>query len=170
MPGEEPTCPGLIRVQAEAAGKCVIIRLMSKRVVRSPAERLLGYRRVLETRNPDTPAERLNVLAIDEIRPVRLWVARNRATPPAALARLAQDEDYSVQWNALLNPNLPDSALRSLAQQEAEESNGRWFISRRLIVHHPNVSDELREQLVAVGACECPRPCGRYAYQVPPPQ
>lgn len=141
---------------------------MSLRVVRSSAERLLGYRRVLEARNPDTSADRLGVLAIDEIRPVRLWVARNRVTPPAALARLAEDEDSSVQWNALLNSNLPDSALRSLAQQEAEKSGGRWFLRRRLIVHHPNVSDELREQLITAGACECPRLCGRYAYQTVP--
>jgi hypothetical protein len=140
---------------------------MSKRVVRSLEERLLGYRRVLEARNPDTSAERLSVLAIDEIRPVRLWVARNRETPPAALVGLAQDEDSSVQWNALLNPNLPDSALRWLVQQEAEKSDGRWFLNRRLVVHHPNVSDELREQLITAGACECPRLCGRYAYQAP---
>jgi hypothetical protein len=138
---------------------------MSERVVRPLTERLSGYRRVLEARNPDTSAERLSVLAVDEIRPVRLWVARNSAAPPAALARLAEDEDSWVQWNALLNLNLPDSALRSLAQQESEKFGGEWFHIRRLVVHHPNVSDELREQLITAGACVCPRLCGLRAYQ-----
>ncbi|GAA3990539.1 hypothetical protein GCM10022247_06640 [Allokutzneria multivorans] len=128
-------------------------------------DRLQGYRRVLEAREPDTSAERLGVLALDEIRPVRLWTARNPATPPTALAGLAEDEDDTVRWNALLNPNLPDAALRSLAQREEAESGGRSFIVRCLVVHHPNASAELRDQLVAAGACECPRPCGRYAFE-----
>lgn len=78
--------------------------------------------------------------------------------------------DAWVQWNALLNPNLPDSALRLLAQQEAENDDARWFHRRRLIVHHPQASTELREHLSATGGCACPQLCGRHAYQTPLPK
>ncbi|MEV0748362.1 hypothetical protein OG778_17585 [Streptomyces sp. NBC_00184] len=109
-------------------------------------------------------AERLRSLAVDEIRPVRLWTARSPLTPPDALDRLARDMDSSVQWNALINPNLPDTALRWLADLEAKKAGTRWFILRERIVHHPNASEALRAELVAVGACSCPRPCGRSVY------
>jgi hypothetical protein len=109
-------------------------------------------------------ADRLRSLAVDEIRPVRLWTARSPLTPPDALDRLARDEDSSVQWNALINPNLPDTGLRWLADLEAEKAGARWFILRERIVHHPNASEPLRAELVAAGACSCPQPCGRNVY------
>ncbi|WP_328551128.1 hypothetical protein [Streptomyces sp. NBC_00358] len=108
-------------------------------------------------------AERLRSLAVDEIRPVRLWTARSPLAPPDALDRLARDEDSSVQWNALINPNLPDTVLRWLADLEAKKAGTRWFILRERIVHHPNASEALRAELVAVGACSCPQPRGRNA-------
>ncbi|MFE9483758.1 hypothetical protein ACFYNM_34850 [Streptomyces spororaveus] len=109
-------------------------------------------------------AERLRSLAVDEIRPVRLWTARSPLAPPDALDRLARDVDASVQWNALINPNLPDTALRWLADLEAKRAGTRWFILRQRIVHHPNASEALRAELVALGACSCPRLCGRHVY------
>ncbi|MFI0942743.1 hypothetical protein [Streptomyces sp. NPDC021020] len=137
---------------------------MSGRIVRTQAERLSGYVRVLEARSPDASPERFRSLAVDEIRPVRLWTARSPLTPPDALDQLARDEDQSVQWNALINPNLPDTALRWLADLEAEEAGTRWFTLRERIVHHPRASAALRAELVAAGACSCPRPCGRNVY------
>lgn len=141
-----------------------IITVVSGRVVRTQAERLSGYRRVLEARSPDVTVERLRLLAVDEIRPVRLWTARSLLTPPDALDLLARDEDSSVQWNALINPHLPESALRWLADLEAERAGSRWFLLRQRIVHHPNACESLRSELVAAGACSCPGLCGRHVY------
>ena len=138
--------------------------MVSGRVIRTQAERLLGYRRVLEARSPDVTADRLRLLALDEIRPVRLWTARSPLAPPDALDCLARDDDASVRWNALLNPNLPDSAMRWMAEHEAAEAGARSFLYRQRIVHHPNLSPALRAELVAAGACSCPKPCGRSAY------
>jgi hypothetical protein len=125
---------------------------------------MLAYRRVLEARDLNTSADRLRALAADEVRPVRLWVARNPLTPPDALGALARDEDSSVRWNALLHPETPDDALRWLSEREAARSGTKWFLVRQLVVHHPNASAELRADLAAIGACVCPQPCGRYAY------
>ena len=108
--------------------------------------------------------ERLRSLAVDEVRPVRLWAARSPLAPPDALDLLARDVDSWVRWNALVNPNLPDTGLRWLADLEAKTAGTRWFLLRSLIVHHPNASEALRAELVAVGACDCPRPCGRNVY------
>jgi hypothetical protein len=153
--------------EAIGCGIHAIIGLMVQRIVRGRVDRLLGYQRVLDARRVEASADRLRELASDEIRPVRLWTARNRLAPPDALDRLARDEDSSVRWNALLNPHLPDAALRWLAEHEMREAGTRWFIYRERIVHHPNTSDALRAELLAVGACSCPRPCGRSAYAAP---
>ena len=142
----------------------VIINAVTGRIVRSRAERILAYRRVLEARSAETSTDRLRALALDEVRPVRLWVARNPHTPPDALGHLARDEDSSVRWNVLLHPETPDTALRWLSEREADSYGTKTFIDRRLIVHHPNASKALRAELVAIGAFECPRPCSRYAY------
>ena len=134
------------------------------------AERLLGYRRVLEARSQDVTADRLRVLAVDDIRPVRLWTARRPPTPPDALDQLARDTDHSVRWNALLNVNLPESSLWWLSDREAGKFGNRWFLERQRVVHHPNASEALRAELIAVGACSCPRPCGRSAFAQKPAQ
>ncbi|MBR7833800.1 hypothetical protein KDL01_11020 [Actinospica durhamensis] len=136
-----------------------MIGLVTRPAVRTRAERLSGYRRVLEARSPQTSVDRLRVLATDEVRPVRLWTARNPATPADALDRLARDCDASVRWNALVNPLLPDEALSWMAEREEGEHGSRWFHERSLIVHHPNASEGLRAELIAAGACRCPEWC-----------
>jgi hypothetical protein len=126
---------------------------VNQRLIRTPAERRLGYLRVLEARSPSTSTERLRVLATDSIRPVRLWTARNPNTPPDALGSLTEDEDPWVQWNALLHPHTPAAALQTVADEEAATARSRRFI----IVHHPNTSPALRAELIAAGACPtCP--------------
>ena len=125
--------------------------------MRTPAERRLGYLRVLEARSRSTPAQRLRALATDEIRPVRVWTARNPATPADALHAVAQDGDATVRWNALLHPRTPPEALRILADREAVTASATWFIVRGLVVHHPNAAPPLRTELLAAGACRtCP--------------
>jgi Leucine rich repeat variant len=78
--------------------------------------------------NVPSPAQ-LSVLAADEIRPVRLWVARNPNTPPEALDALAQDADSAVRWNVLLNPSTPATALETTAVIEEARFGSRGFTS-----------------------------------------
>lgn len=125
---------------------------MSDRVMRSAAERLLGYRRVLEARDLGEAPERLRALAHDEVRPVRVWVARNPATPPDALDTLARDTDETVRWNVLLNRHTSNSTLHYMAEREASESPDS-FVDRSRIAHHPNVAKKLRRELLALGVC-----------------
>lgn len=95
-----------------------------RRQIRTRAERMLGYARVLEARNPATSADRLRALADDDVRPVRVWVARNFNTPRDALARLAQDPDEAVRWCALVRPySSRDRA--ALACQRRASAHGR---------------------------------------------
>lgn len=103
---------------------------MGDRVIRTRAGWTAGYRRVLEARSLDTPADRLRILAFDEIRPVRLYVARNPSTPPDALVWLASDPDESVRWNVLLNVNRPAEARRNAAAREATHGGGRRQLER----------------------------------------
>lgn len=135
--------------------------------MRSYAERTQGYRRVLEARASDTSPERLRLLAADEVRPVRLWVARNRNTPPDALDVLSRDEDPAVRWNVLLNPHLPEPSLERMAELEAADSKSN--IVRNRVVHHPNATATLRARLLEAGACtRCPDWCdGWLVYQQP---
>ncbi|MCA2207382.1 hypothetical protein [Nocardia rosealba] len=127
--------------------------------MQSRAERLSGYRRVLETRHPDTPPDRLRELAVDTVRPVRLWTARNPNTPPDALALLVIDQDEHVRWNAILNPGVPTDALRPAAELEARMHGDASFLFRERVAHHPNVSDELGAELIEAGTCRRPRGC-----------
>ncbi|MEU1525364.1 hypothetical protein ABZ413_24515 [Nocardia rhamnosiphila] len=121
-----------------------------------------GYRRVLETRDPATCPDRLRQLAVDPVRPVRLWAARNPNTPADALTLLVVDEDSSVQWNAIVNPVVPVEALRRVAAIEAARWGNRHLLLRERVVHHPNVTDELRAELINAGTCQrvewCPKP------------
>ncbi|WP_458691316.1 hypothetical protein [Nocardia tengchongensis] len=130
--------------------------------VPSRAERLAGYRRVLETRDPATAPGRLRQLAVDSVRPVRLWAARNPNTPPDALALLVVDQDGNVRWNAIVNPGVPTEALRGAAELEVRTSGDAYFSVRERVVHHPNASDELRAELIEAGTCRrpdrCPKP------------
>ncbi|MFJ3728002.1 hypothetical protein ACIPYQ_36270 [Streptomyces sp. NPDC090045] len=135
---------------------------MTSRKVRGPAERMLGYARVKEARDPDVSAERLRELAADDIIPVRLYTARSYAAPPDVLLRLASDEEGSVRWCVLLNPVADDPVLRLLAARERAESAGRptpYLSVRGIIVHHPNASPALHGELLAEGACACPAYC-----------
>ncbi|WP_181697075.1 hypothetical protein [Nocardia sp. GTS18] len=129
------------------------------RRVRSRAERSGGYRRVLETREPETLPDRLRELAVDTVRPVRLWTARNPNTPPDALALLVIDQDEHVRWNAILDPGVPTDALRPAAELEARMYGDASILFRELVAHHPNVSDELRAELIEAGTCRRPRRC-----------
>lgn len=122
---------------------------------------MLAYGRVLEARSAECSVDRLRALAADEVRPVRLWVARNPCAPPDALSALARDVDSTVRWNALLHPRTPGDALRWLSDHEADTDGTRSFVVRRLVVHHPNASTQLRAELFAIGACACPGFCGR---------
>ena len=135
---------------------------MYQRRIRSRAEQLAGYRRVLEARSPATPADRLRDLAADELRPVRLWVARNPRCPSDALDALARDEDRTVQWNVLLNAGTPAPALWFLAdleKQEAERSSHPWFIVRSKVLAHPNAGWKLKWELLRLGV----RPSGPFS-------
>jgi len=84
----------------------------------------------------------------------------DRPKPEHAAERvdtLAQDGDSWVRWNALLHPQTPAHTLQAMADQEAAMSRPRWFHVRSVIVHHPNTSPTLRQELLAVGACRtCP--------------
>ncbi|MFE4258563.1 hypothetical protein [Streptomyces sp. NPDC056883] len=141
---------------------------MTPRRLRSPAERMLGYARVKEARDPLTPADRLRELASDEITPVRLYTAMNFSTPPDALLRLSHDEDDHLRRCLLLNPAADDAVLRSMVDRERAEAvsmRGRatsflgGFYVRGLAVHHPGASGALRAELLAEGACGCPGTC-----------
>lgn len=142
----------------------VTIDCVTERPVSTRDEWMRVYRRVLETRSADVAEDRLRALAGDQVLTVRIWTARSRRTPADALALLAEDPDHTVRHNALLNPNTPDSALRSLAGREARQSGSWSFSHRAVIVHHPNVSEGLRAELVAAGACSCPKRCGQWAF------
>ncbi|MGI5238916.1 hypothetical protein [Dactylosporangium sp. CA-139066] len=130
-----------------------------RRQIRTRAERMLGYARVLEARDPATSADRLRALADDDVRPVRVWVARNFHTPRDALERLARDQDEAVRWCASYALTLPEIALRWRADGRqvpaAAQSNG--FLHD--MVHHPSVPEDLRAELLAAGHCQqrCPR-------------
>jgi hypothetical protein len=130
-----------------------------QRVLRTRAEWMAGYRRVLEARDRETPPDRLRVLAGDEVRPVRIFVAMNRATPADALARLSADEDWSVRRCALLNPCTPAHALHEMARAEQRQLAYTAFWDRHFIAVHPNTDPALRTQLLAAGACDCPGSC-----------
>ena len=71
---------------------------------------LLG--RTNDAANPDTPADRLQELANDPLRSVRLLVAANPSTPPPALDHLTQDTDPQISTTAQTtstdNPHTPD--------------------------------------------------------------
>ncbi len=124
------------------------------RPIRSQAERIAGYRRVLEARSPDVTEERLRELAHDEIRLVRLWTARSSRCPGDALVALAQDEDSTVSWCALHNAAMPEVGLRYLCDREAErdrEDRTPSFIVRARVLAHPNTSTQLAEELRELG-------------------
>lgn len=144
---------------------------MTPRKIRTPAERMLGYARVKEARDPRTPADRLRELASDEITPVRLYTAINFATPPDALLRLSRDEERPVRWCVLLNPAADDAVLRSMADRERAQAPGPregstyfpgGFSVRGYAVHHPGASGALRAELFAEGACGCPGECDKW--------
>jgi hypothetical protein len=144
------------------AGRCDDGRV-GERPIRTRAERMRGYARVREARSLATTPDRLAILAMDDIRPVRVWVAGNPATPPEALTRLAADADSTVRWWALHNVNLPETALWQVARAETIAYGAKYFIDRTLVVHHPNASEALRAAFAA--ACRCPSWCsGRSAY------
>lgn len=129
---------------------------------------MLGYARVKEARDRRTPADRLRELASDEISPVRLYTAMNFATPPDVLLRLSCDEEHHIRWCVLLNPSADEAVLRSMADRERADAvklRGRstyflgGFFVRGHAVHHPGASEALRAELLAEGACGCPRRC-----------
>jgi hypothetical protein len=91
---------------------------------------MAGYARVLEARSLATPPTRLEQLARDEVRPVRVWTAGNPGSPVAALERLAADEDDCVRWLALLNLALSARAVRQIGDEEESEFGTRYFFSR----------------------------------------
>jgi len=125
------------------------------RTIRSQAERIAGYRRVLEARSPDVTDERLREPTHDEIRPVRLWTARSSRCPGDALVALAHDnEDSTVRWCALHNAAMPEVGLRYLCEREAErdrKDRTPSFIVRARVLAHPNTSTQLAEQLRELG-------------------
>ncbi|MFI5846091.1 hypothetical protein ACIA8K_40950 [Catenuloplanes sp. NPDC051500] len=106
---------------------------MERQPFRTATERELGLLRANEARSTGTTEQRLCELAIDPMRPVRLWTARNPNTPPGALDVLIQDEDHSVRNSALFHPRTPAAALERAAQQEADEAEA----VRHLVAHHP---------------------------------
>ncbi len=125
---------------------------------------MAGYRRVLEARDHWTSAARFRVLARDEIRPVRLYVARNPMAPADALALLMADDDTSVTWNALLNPKTPAAALVKSAAAEAKELGTSGFPRRHYIACHPNTPVALQVTLLRAGVCDCRPTCYAETY------
>jgi hypothetical protein len=129
------------------------------RIPLSSEERRLSYRRVLEARDPSTPAARLRELALDRFTPARLWAARNPATPPDALGVLTRDAESMVRWYALRNRQTSGAALAWVAAHESERyGTGRLWV-RSLIVHHPNLPERAVVDALAAGACGCPGQC-----------
>jgi hypothetical protein len=123
------------------------------------AERQLGYLRVLEARDPATAPARLQALTLDQVPAVRLETARNPSTPPDALGLLTHDELSMVRWYALRNPRTSGAALRLVADHESLRYGRSRLWVRSLIVHHPELAEAVRAELVAAGACGCPGPC-----------
>lgn len=142
---------------------------MTPRKIRGPAERMLGYARVKKARDPEVTGDRLRELAGDEIMPVRLYTARSHAAPPDVLLRPACDEDDSVRWCVQLNPVADDAVLRFLVERkrtaEAARCRPPAFSVRRYVVHHPGASPDLRDELLAEGACGCPGFCTLEAWR-----
>ncbi|WP_327308286.1 hypothetical protein OG730_36570 [Streptomyces sp. NBC_01298] len=137
---------------------------MTPRKIRGPAERMLGYARVKEARDPGVTAERLREFAGDDIVPVRLYTAQSLAAPSDVLLLLARDEEACVRSSVLLNPAADEPVLRAMAEAERAASPRRFwrrpdFSVRRLVVHHPGATPALRAELLAEGACGCPRKC-----------
>ncbi|MEV7230308.1 hypothetical protein AB0M79_25310 [Polymorphospora sp. NPDC051019] len=126
---------------------------MSERIIRGYAERMAGYRRVLEARSTTTSAGRLRELAADEIRPVRVWTARNHNTPADALDPLTRDSDRIVRWIALLHPRTPAHALERIARDHQDPFDIHSSTVRDRIAHHPHTPDGLRQALAQAGAC-----------------
>ncbi|MFI0410571.1 hypothetical protein [Actinomadura sp. 3N508] len=132
---------------------------MVERVLRSRAEQLAGYRRVLEARDPTTPADRLRILAADEIRPVRVWTGLNPHAPPDALELLAHDEDNYVRRIALHHPSAPETALLHIPPFETAKAGTSHFMDRETIAHHPNASRALRKAMISEGTCRARSEC-----------
>jgi hypothetical protein len=132
---------------------------VSPRLVRTPEQRRLGYLRALEARNPNTAGARLRELGADAAPAVRLETARNPSTPPAVLGVLTRDRDSMVRWYALRNPRTSGAALRLVADHEASRYGGGRLWVRSLIVHHPELSEIARADIIAAGACGCPAEC-----------
>jgi len=82
----------------------------------------------------------LQLLARDENREVRWWVARNTNTPVSILEQLAGDEDGTVRRGVAENPNTPVRILVRLAGDEA------WQVRQR-VAENPNTPASLLEQL-----------------------
>jgi hypothetical protein len=121
--------------------RMVTMEGMRERVVRSRAERIAMYARVLEARAAGTSPDRLRALAADEAYPVRLYTAQNPRTPADALERLVLDVD--VVWTAAMNPSAPERALRLAAAVRMDMAE--------TLVHHPNATPSLRAGIAPDG-------------------
>jgi Leucine rich repeat variant len=60
------------------------------------------------SKNRNTTAETLSVLAEDKTSTVRYWVANHMDTPVEALIKLVEDQDQDVRITAGYHPNLPE--------------------------------------------------------------
>jgi hypothetical protein len=67
---------------------------------RSAAERLAGYLRVKEARDPNTSVDRLRELAGDPLVPVRVFVARNSRTPEDVVTQILNDPSRTAGSNS----------------------------------------------------------------------
>jgi hypothetical protein len=135
------------------------------RPIRTRAERMLGYRRVCEARDPATTPDRLRELAGDDIRPVRYRVAVNVHTPRDALERLARDEDDHVRGCVIHNLNFPDMVMRWRASGGQMPPAARLSLFLHKVMHHPRVPEALRADARAAG--HCPDSCPRRRYDSP---
>lgn len=148
-----------MRVRRAEIGVMDDAEYLRRRVVRTRAEWMAGYLRVLEARDARTSSKRLAVLATDEIRAVRVWTARHRRCPATSLDALARDYDVLVRWNALSNVAMPEGALRYLAEVEAAEYearnlDARYAVIRVRVLRHPNAGRNLKRELRESGVVD----------------
>ena len=124
------------------------------------------WAKLLVARNPNTPAEVLDALFLEESYQVRAQVVANPKTRLETLQRALEDQEEAVISAAMMNKSLPPSALEvllerqlpqlwnllasrqdtpaSLLQRLIEEQSSPY---RRAVVAHPNITQEILDLL-----------------------
>jgi hypothetical protein len=124
------------------------------------------WAKLLVARNPNTPADVLDALFVDESYQVRAQVVANPKARIEVVARALRDPEEAVISAAMMNKNLPPSALEVLlerqipqlwnllaSRQDTPASLLQRLIEaktspyRRTVVGHPNITQEILDLL-----------------------